>query len=187
MKRRKQTECDDGTPGLWPRRDRGTLFRCLAAERRGGHGERDSRRHKKSIEQIDAKYELLTRGTYLMNVGQDRLVVQRLDRKIPLELYEARNAIQLSEFAGADRYAAASFQIRPLACSGRPKMLVSVTSVGDRDCDAGAGSRADRGGRKADCASTSGRGADSQRSGSRAQRAKAGERASDGAIGIAKA
>ena len=63
-----------------------------------------------AIEQIDAKYELLTRGTYLMNVGQDRLVVQRLDRKIPLELYEARNAIQLSEFAGADRYAAASFQ-----------------------------------------------------------------------------
>jgi outer membrane protein OmpA-like peptidoglycan-associated protein len=63
-----------------------------------------------AIEQIDAKYELLTRGTYLMNVGQDRLVVHRLDRKIPLELYEARNAIQLSEFAGADRYAAASFQ-----------------------------------------------------------------------------
>jgi outer membrane protein OmpA-like peptidoglycan-associated protein len=63
-----------------------------------------------TIEQIDAKYELLTRGTYLMNTDPDRLVVRRLDRRIPLELYEARNAVQLSEFAGADRYAAESFQ-----------------------------------------------------------------------------
>ena len=63
-----------------------------------------------AIEQIDAKYELLTRGTYLMNAGPDRLTVRRLDRKIPLELYEARNAVQLSEFAGADRYAVASFE-----------------------------------------------------------------------------
>ncbi len=62
------------------------------------------------VEPIDAKYELLTRGTYLMNAGSDRLVVSRLDDKIPLELYEARNAVQLSEFAGADRYAAESFQ-----------------------------------------------------------------------------
>jgi outer membrane protein OmpA-like peptidoglycan-associated protein len=63
-----------------------------------------------TIEQIDAKYELLTRGTYLMNTDPDRLVVRRLDRRVPLELYEARNAVQLSEFAGADRYAAESFQ-----------------------------------------------------------------------------
>ena len=63
-----------------------------------------------TVEQIDAKYELLTRGTYLMNADPDRLAVRRLDRKIPLELYEARNAVQLSEFAGADRYAAESFQ-----------------------------------------------------------------------------
>ncbi len=62
------------------------------------------------VEQIDAKYELLTRGTYLMNAGPDRLTVRRLDPKIPLELYEARNAVQLSAFAGADRYAVESFQ-----------------------------------------------------------------------------
>lgn len=61
------------------------------------------------VEQVDAKYELLTRGTYLMNTDPDRLAV-RLDRKIPLELHEARNAVQLAEFAGADRYAAESFQ-----------------------------------------------------------------------------
>ena len=61
------------------------------------------------VEHIDAKYELLTRGTYLMNTDPDRVAV-RLDKKIPLELHEARNAVQLAEFAGADRYAAESFQ-----------------------------------------------------------------------------
>jgi outer membrane protein OmpA-like peptidoglycan-associated protein len=63
-----------------------------------------------TVEQIEAKYELLTRGTYLMNADPSRVPARRLDRKTPLELYEARNALQLSEFAGADRYAADSFQ-----------------------------------------------------------------------------
>ncbi len=62
------------------------------------------------VEQVDAKYELLTRGTYLMNTDPSRIAVRRLDGKTPLELYEARNALQLSEFAGADRYAPESFQ-----------------------------------------------------------------------------
>ena len=62
------------------------------------------------VEQVEAKYELLTRGTYLMNTDPSRIAVRRLDRKTPLELYEARNALQLSEFAGADRYAPESFQ-----------------------------------------------------------------------------
>jgi outer membrane protein OmpA-like peptidoglycan-associated protein len=62
------------------------------------------------IEQIEAKYELLTRGTYVMSTNPSRIAVQRLDRKTPLELYEARNAVQLSEVAGADRYAPESFQ-----------------------------------------------------------------------------
>jgi outer membrane protein OmpA-like peptidoglycan-associated protein len=62
------------------------------------------------VEQIEAKYELLTRGTYLMNTDPSRIAVRRLDRATPLELYEARNAVQLSGFAGADRYAPESFE-----------------------------------------------------------------------------
>jgi outer membrane protein OmpA-like peptidoglycan-associated protein len=62
------------------------------------------------VEQVEAKYELLTRGTYLMNTDPSRIAVRRLDSKTPLELYEARNALQLSELAGADRYAPESFQ-----------------------------------------------------------------------------
>ena len=62
------------------------------------------------VEYIDAKYELLTRGSYLMNTDPDRIAVRHMDRKTPLELYEARNAVQLSQLAGADRYATETFQ-----------------------------------------------------------------------------
>ncbi len=62
------------------------------------------------IEQVDAKYELLKRGTYLMNVEPGRFTAQHLDEDTPLELHEARNAIQLSKIAGADRYAIDSYQ-----------------------------------------------------------------------------
>jgi outer membrane protein OmpA-like peptidoglycan-associated protein len=62
------------------------------------------------VEYIDAKYELLTRGSYLMNTDPDRIAVRHMDRKTPLELYEARNAVQLSQLAGADRYATVTFQ-----------------------------------------------------------------------------
>src|ERR1019366_7530105 len=49
------------------------------------------------IEEIDAKYELLQRGQY-----------QRLAN--PLELYEARNAVQIARAVGADHFAAETFQ-----------------------------------------------------------------------------
>ena len=59
------------------------------------------------IEFIDAKYELLERGQYqhLANV-----LDLRVNRKMPLELYEARNAIQIARSSGADRYATETFQ-----------------------------------------------------------------------------
>lgn len=58
------------------------------------------------IELIDAKYELLQRGQYerLANV-----LDLKVNRKMPLELYEARNAIQIARTSGADRYAAETF------------------------------------------------------------------------------
>jgi outer membrane protein OmpA-like peptidoglycan-associated protein len=62
---------------------------------------------KGKIENIDAKYELLKRGQY------ERLsnpLALRMDRKLPLELYQARNAVQIARSIGADRYAAETFQ-----------------------------------------------------------------------------
>jgi len=59
------------------------------------------------IEVIDAKYELLQRGQYqkLANVLQ-----LKPDPKIPVEIYEARNAVQVAQSSGADKYANETFQ-----------------------------------------------------------------------------
>jgi len=63
-----------------------------------------------TIEQVDAKFELLQRGQYTLNVNPSELKPLRLDRKVPLELYEARNAVQIARWTGAEQYAAETFQ-----------------------------------------------------------------------------
>ena len=61
---------------------------------------------KGQFEVIDAKYELLERGQYehLANV-----LDLKLNRKMPLELYEARNAVQIARSSGAEQYADETF------------------------------------------------------------------------------
>ena len=62
-----------------------------------------------TIEQVDAKYELLSRGQYVLNVKPSDIKPRELNSKIPLELYEARNAVQIARWTGADRYAADTY------------------------------------------------------------------------------
>ena len=62
-----------------------------------------------SIEAIQAKYELLKRGTYLMNHDAGQLKLKALEPGAPLDLAEARNAVAIARLAGADRYAAETF------------------------------------------------------------------------------
>jgi outer membrane protein OmpA-like peptidoglycan-associated protein len=59
-----------------------------------------------TYENIDAKYELLQRGQYVVNANRAELKPMILDKKTPLELYEARNAVRIARWTGADRYAA---------------------------------------------------------------------------------
>lgn len=59
------------------------------------------------VEEIDARYELLQKGQYERLANPLEL---KLDSKIPLELYEARNAVQIARASGADTYAAETFQ-----------------------------------------------------------------------------
>jgi outer membrane protein OmpA-like peptidoglycan-associated protein len=59
------------------------------------------------VEEMNAKYELLQRGQYQRLTNPLAL---KLDSKIPLELYEARNAVQIARAVGADRFAAETFQ-----------------------------------------------------------------------------
>ena len=62
------------------------------------------------VEEIEAKYELLERGQYTVNVLPADLQPMTLDKKTPLDLYEARNAVRIAKWAGADVSAAESFQ-----------------------------------------------------------------------------
>jgi outer membrane protein OmpA-like peptidoglycan-associated protein len=62
------------------------------------------------IEIIDAKYELLPRGLYTAEGKVRGFQPIHVDKKNPFELYEAENAVMLARLAGADKYAADSFQ-----------------------------------------------------------------------------
>jgi outer membrane protein OmpA-like peptidoglycan-associated protein len=59
------------------------------------------------IEQVNAHYSLLPRGAYAETAGRHSVLhpITR-DERSPLELYEAINAIQIADAAGAEKYAA---------------------------------------------------------------------------------
>jgi outer membrane protein OmpA-like peptidoglycan-associated protein len=58
------------------------------------------------IETVDAKYDLLKRGSYTFHADQSALRSMPGDpSKTPLYLWEARNALQIAQWAGADKYA----------------------------------------------------------------------------------
>jgi len=57
------------------------------------------------IHPISAKFDLLQKGQYTVNIPADQLPATTADRKTPLELLEAQNAIAIAQAAGADQYA----------------------------------------------------------------------------------
>jgi len=61
-------------------------------------------------DQIDAKFELLKRGQYTVNVLPADLKPLVLDKKTPLELFEARNATRIASWAGAQTTAGDVYQ-----------------------------------------------------------------------------
>ena len=63
-----------------------------------------------AVDVVDAKYELLKRGTYLLSSNPRDLPARQLEPDVPLELYEARNAVHFARIAGADEYAVDTFQ-----------------------------------------------------------------------------
>jgi len=57
---------------------------------------------------VNAKYELLERGGYIPSGYKFDPVV--LNASLPLEFYEARNALRIAQSEGAEQYASASYQ-----------------------------------------------------------------------------
>jgi outer membrane protein OmpA-like peptidoglycan-associated protein len=61
-----------------------------------------------ATEAVDARYELIDRGGYIPTGYHFDPVV--LNAKLPLEFFEARNAVRIAKSAGAETYATASYQ-----------------------------------------------------------------------------
>jgi outer membrane protein OmpA-like peptidoglycan-associated protein len=59
---------------------------------------------------VDAKYELLKRGEYTLNIGASQLAPLTADINVPLQYREAREAIAIAKAQGADKYAADTMQ-----------------------------------------------------------------------------
>jgi len=63
---------------------------------------------KGTTEAVNAKYELMERGGYIPTGYKFDPVV--LNAKLPLEFFEARNAVRIAESEGAETYAGASYK-----------------------------------------------------------------------------
>jgi outer membrane protein OmpA-like peptidoglycan-associated protein len=63
---------------------------------------------KGTTEAVNAKYDLLERGSYIPTGYKFDPVV--LNANLPLEFYEARNALRIAQSEGAERYASESYQ-----------------------------------------------------------------------------
>ncbi len=57
------------------------------------------------MENIEAKYELLGRGTYSATNTKIQDAIFGIDRKTPRALFEARNAVRIANISAADKYA----------------------------------------------------------------------------------
>ena len=59
------------------------------------------------VEIIEAKYELLKRGQYNLNLASTEPMA--MDEKTPFEVYQARNAVRIAQAAGAPTFAPEAF------------------------------------------------------------------------------
>jgi outer membrane protein OmpA-like peptidoglycan-associated protein len=85
-----------------------------------------------TVEEVDAKFELLRKGQYTANVNPAELTPMNIDSKIPIEIFEARNAIRIAKWAGAGTYAADTLSKAELDLQNAESLYASK---GDRkDC-----------------------------------------------------
>jgi outer membrane protein OmpA-like peptidoglycan-associated protein len=60
------------------------------------------------VEKVDATFDLVGRGAYSSSNTKIEGAIFGIDRKTPLELFEARNAVRIAHIALADKYAAST-------------------------------------------------------------------------------
>jgi outer membrane protein OmpA-like peptidoglycan-associated protein len=64
-----------------------------------------------TIQQADVKYGLFDRSHYTLHAIPAEIGTLPLNSNVPLDLYEARNAVRIARWAGAERYAPDTFQV----------------------------------------------------------------------------
>jgi hypothetical protein len=145
---------------------------------------------KANFEVIQAKYELLTRGTYLMNQDTRGLKLKPLEPGAPLDLAEARNAVMLARVAGADKYADDTY-LKATRLLHRGRKRAGAQAWQRRSDDGGAPGGPDVGRRATHCLEETARGlrgrAASARQGARGRGTRPGaRRGSDASAGRAR-
>jgi outer membrane protein OmpA-like peptidoglycan-associated protein len=80
------------------------------------------------VENIDASYELLGRGIYSSSNTKIENAIFGIDRKTPLELFEARNSLRIAHIALADKYA-------PTTLAKAEQQLMNAEAVYARKSD----------------------------------------------------
>jgi len=75
-----------------------------------------------TIEQVNAKYELLERGQYV--VDRAHYAPVRVDPKGPLQLSEARNAVEIARLTGAEKYAPDTFAKAAISLQNAQDFLI---------------------------------------------------------------
>lgn len=69
------------------------------------------RRDTKGMQsEIDARFELIERGQYVLDANPDDLKPIPLEPGVPFDVIQARNAIRIAKIAMADKYAASSYE-----------------------------------------------------------------------------
>ena len=91
-----------------------------------------------SSENIDAKFELIARGTYSSTNTHIQDAIFGMDTRTPLELFEARNAMRIAYNASGEKYAAsivakASQQLRHAEELYRQKQKKEAVSVAAKE------------------------------------------------------
>src|SRR5580704_2613064 len=80
-----------------------------------------------TFEQVTANYELIQRGQYTYITSKAKDDIANLSPKIPLEVYEARNAVAIAQTAGADTLAPDAYQ-KSLASLNQAESLLKNKS-----------------------------------------------------------
>ena len=78
-----------------------------------------------TVEEVDANYHLLRRGQYTATINSSEITPLPVDEKTPIDVNEARNAVRIAKWAGAETYAPDSLKKAELDLQNAEDMLQS--------------------------------------------------------------